>query len=199
MSEVTQNPSIIVLAGINGAGKTTASRSLLANTLKVMTFVNADVIAQGLSGFDPGAAAVRAGEIMLEQLHDLAAQRANFAFETTLAGRTQATWLDGVRAAGYRIHLFYFWLNSPDLAIARVSARVKKGGHDVPEATIRRRYNRSIRNLFELYIPVVTGWKVYDNSATGWPRLLAKGARDQPEVVIDSARWALVQGSAVNG
>src|SRR5260370_23738396 len=77
--------------------------------------------------------------------------------------------------------------------------RVKKGGHDVPEATIRRRYNRSIRNLFELYIPVVTGWKVYDNSATGWPRLLARGARDQPEVVIDSASWALVRGSAANG
>ena len=126
MSDIVQDPSIIILAGINGAGKTTASRSLLANTLKVMTFVNADVIAQGLSGFDPDAAAFRAGEIMLEQLHDLAAQRANFAFETTLAGRTQATWLDGLRQSGYRVHLFYFWVNSPDVAIARVAAREKR-------------------------------------------------------------------------
>jgi predicted ABC-type ATPase len=199
MSDVIQNPSIIILAGINGAGKTTASRSLLANTLKVMTFVNADVIALGLSGFDPDAAAVRAGEIMLEQLHDLAAQRATFAFETTLAGRTQATWLDSLRRTGYRIHLFYFWVKSPDLAVTRVAARVKKGGHDIPESTIRRRYKRSIGNLLKLYIPVVTGWKVYDNSGTGRPELIAKGKRDQLEVVIDFARWALVRGSAANG
>jgi predicted ABC-type ATPase len=199
MSDVVHNPSIIILAGINGAGKTTASRSVLANKLKVMTFVNADVIAQGLSGFDPDAAAVRAGEIMLEQLHDLAAQRATFAFETTLAGRTQATWLDGLRHAGYYTHLHYFWVNSPDLAIARVAARVKKGGHNIPEPTIRRRYSRSIDNLFKLYIPVVTDWKVWDNSVTGDPELIAKGKREQPEVVVDSARWALIRGSATNG
>src|SRR5437588_3177373 len=111
MDILSPNPTVIVLAGINGAGKTTAARSLLANTLKVMTFVNADVIAQGLSGFDPGAAAVRAGRIMLEQLHELAAQRADFAFETTLAGRTYAAWLDSLRESGYEVHLFYFWLN----------------------------------------------------------------------------------------
>jgi predicted ABC-type ATPase len=97
---------VIVLAGINGAGKTTASRSLLANTLRVMTFVNADVIAQGLSGFDPDAAAIRAGRIMLEQLEELAAQRASFAFETTLAARTYAGKLRELRESGYRVHLF---------------------------------------------------------------------------------------------
>jgi predicted ABC-type ATPase len=199
MSESSPNPTLIVLAGINGAGKTTASRSLLANTLKVMTFVNADVIAQGLSGFDPDAAALRAGRIMLTQMQELAAQRANFAFETTLAGRTYVNWLDSLRAAGYRIHLFYFWLSSPDLAIARVAARVQKGGHHVPETTIRQRYDRSVQNLFRLYIPVVTGWKVYDNSAAGRPQLLAKGKRDQPEVVFDPERWSLVRGSAANG
>jgi predicted ABC-type ATPase len=199
MNEISPNPTAIVLAGINGAGKTTASRSLLANTLKVMTFVNADVIAQGLSGFDPDAAALRAGRIMLEQLTELAAQRANFAFETTLAGRAYAGWVDSLRAAGYRIHLFYFWLNSPELAIARVATRVKKGGHHVPEATIRQRYERSIRNLFDLYMPVVTGWKVYDNSAEDRPQLLAKGKRDQPAIVFDPTGWSLVQRSATNG
>ena len=199
MSELTPNPVVIVLAGSNGAGKTTASRSLLANTLKVMTFVNADVIAQGLSGFDPGAAAVRAGRIMLVQLKELAAQRANFAFETTLAGRTYASWLDSLRDSGYRVHLFFFWLNSPDLAVARVAARVKRGGHDIPATTIRQRYGRSIRNLSGLYMPVVTGWKVYDNSGESGPRLLATGKRDEPEVVCDPEAWHLVRRSAENG
>jgi predicted ABC-type ATPase len=199
VSEVSPSPTSIILAGCNGAGKTTASHSLLANTLKVMTFVNADVIAQGLSGFDPDGPALRAGRIMLEQMEELAAQRANFAFETTLAGRTYASWLDSLRAAGYRIHLFYFWLNSPELAMARVAARVSKGGHDVPEATIRRRYDRSIRNLFDLYMPVVTGWKVYDNSAECRPRLVAKGIRNQPDVVFDPERWSLIRRRAANG
>ena len=177
MHEVSPSPTAIVLAGINGAGKTTASRSLLANTLHVMTFVNADVIAQGLSGFDPQAAALRAGRIMLEQLEELKFQRANFAFETTLAGRTYARWLESLRESGYAVHLFYFWLDSAETAIARVATRVKKGGHHVPEATIRQRYDRSIRNLFELYIPVVNSWKVYDNSLTGSPVLVAEGVR----------------------
>src|SRR5438132_4282862 len=106
MNESTSNPTVIVLAGVNGAGKTTAARSLLANTLRVMTFVNADVIAQGLSGFDPEAAALRAGRIMLEQLKELADQRANFAFETTLAGRVYANWLKSLRAMDYQVHLF---------------------------------------------------------------------------------------------
>jgi len=164
-----------------------------------MTFVNADVIAQGLSGFDPEAAAFRAGRIMLEQLQELAAQRATFAFETTLAGRTYAGWLDALRVTGYRIHLFYFWLNSPELAIARVAARVKKGGHHVPDATIRQRYDRSIRNLFGLYLPVATGWKIYDNSIEGQPRLVAKGKRGQPEIVLDPQGWSMLRRSAKNG
>jgi predicted ABC-type ATPase len=199
MPEVRPNPTVIVLAGVNGAGKTTASRSLLAKTLKVMTFVNADVIAQGLSGFDPDAVALRAGRIMLEQLHELVAQRADFAFETTLAGRTYATWLESLREDGYRSHLFYFWLDSPDLAIARVAARVQKGGHHVPEGTIRQRYGRSVRNLFDLYMPVVTGWKVYDNSGDARPRLIAKGKAEQPETVFDPETWSLVKRSAANG
>jgi predicted ABC-type ATPase len=104
---------VIVLGGVNGAGKTIASRSLLANTLDVATFVNADVIARGLSAFDPDAAAIRAGEIMLEQLRLLAARRANFAFETTLAARTYAPWLNSLRESGYDVHLFYFGSVAP--------------------------------------------------------------------------------------
>src|SRR5437764_12678661 len=113
-------PSVIVLAGPNGAGKTTASRTVLAETLRVTTYVNADVIAQGLAGFDPDSAAVEASRIMLERLYKLAAQRADFAFETTLAGRSYAGWLKQLREMGYTVHLFYFWLASADLAVARV-------------------------------------------------------------------------------
>src|SRR5437879_465876 len=138
MNESKLSPVAIALGGINGAGKTTSSRSLLANTLKVMTFVNADVIAQGLSGFNPDAVALRAGRIMLEQLDELTAQRANFAFETTLAGKTYASWLNSLRESAYKVHLFYFWLAKVEMAIDRVATRVRKGGHHVPEATIRQ-------------------------------------------------------------
>src|SRR5438105_15777905 len=144
------SPTVIVLAGPNGAGKTTASRTLLAETLRVMTFVNADVIAQGLAGFDPDSAAVEASRIMLGRLHTLAEQRADFAFETTLAARSLAGWLEELRQGDYAVHLLYFWVESADLAVARVAQRVHEGGHNVPEQTIRQRYQRSLDNLFRL-------------------------------------------------
>jgi predicted ABC-type ATPase len=186
-------PSVIVLAGPNGAGKSTAARTLLAETLSLMTFVNADVIAQGLAGFDPDSAAVEASRIMLERLHALAAQRADFAFETTLAGRTLAGWLNSLRETGYAVHLVYFWLESADLAVSRVAERVKAGGHDIPERTIRQRYRRSVRNFFSLYCPIVTTWQVYDNSQGGPPRAVAlTGAMGEP-FVVDPEVWAEMQ------
>jgi predicted ABC-type ATPase len=180
---------VIVLAGPNGAGKTTSSRTLLAETLSLMTFVNADVIAQGLAGFDPNSAAIEASRIMLERLHTLAAQRADFAFETTLAGRTLAGWLKSLRETGYAVHLVYFWLQSPDLAVLRVAERVKAGGHDVPEATIRQRYRRSLRNLFGLYQPVVTTWRVYDNTHMGTSQPVAEGDSAGSVTVLAPAVW----------
>jgi len=182
---------VIVLAGVNGAGKTTAARSLLANTLNVLTFVNADVIAQGLCGFAPEKAALQAGRIMLTQLQDLAAQRTDFAFETTLAGRAYAAWLGSLRESGYNVHLFYFWLSSADIAIARVAARVRKGGHHIAESTIRQRYGRSVRNLFELYMPIVTSWKVYDNSNE--VSLIAEGSRGAEPIVHDENVWSRIR------
>jgi predicted ABC-type ATPase len=116
-------PTVVVLAGPNGAGKTTAARTLLAETLHLMTFVNADAIAQGLSGFHPESMAIEAGRIMLQRLHTLAEQRASFAFETTLAGRSYARWLKSLQGTGYMVHLVYFWLATPDLAVARVAER----------------------------------------------------------------------------
>jgi predicted ABC-type ATPase len=186
-------PTVIVLAGPNGAGKTTAARTLLADTLRVLTFVNADVIAQGLAGFDPASAAVEASRIMLERLHALAAQRADFAFETTLAARSFAGWLQGLRRTGYAVRLVYFWLESADLAVARVAQRVSMGGHDVPEATIRQRYRRSIQNLFRLYRPMVTTWRIYDTSKSGHPELVAHGDETGAEVIVNQAAWEQMQ------
>jgi predicted ABC-type ATPase len=186
-------PTVIVLAGPNGAGKTTSARTLLAETLNLMTFVNADVIAQGISGFDPERAAMEAGRIMLQRLHTLAEQRANFAFETTLAGRAYARWLKSLRHAGYNVHLVYFWLASAELAVARVAQRVRTGGHPIPEETIRQRYERSMDNFFRLYRPIVASWEVYDNSHAGGPQLIAHGDRTGRETVLKETVWKEIQ------
>lgn len=183
------SPTVIVLAGPNGAGKTTTARTVLAETLQLRTYVNADVIAQGLSGFDPESMAIKAGRIMLEQLHTLAAERANFAFETTLAGRTYAGWLKELRKTGYTVHLYYFWLGSADLAIARVATRVQFGGHDIPEETIRRRYRRSVANFFDLYRQVASAWDVYDNTEEPPARLVAFGDCSGDEIVMNQDVW----------
>src|SRR5262245_38630397 len=132
----SDSPTVIVLAGPNGAGKTTSSKSLLAETLGVFTYVNADVIAQGLAGVAPETAALEAGRIMHRRLRELAERRVDFAFETTLAAKTYGPWLKELKASGYYFHLTYFWLANVDVAISRVAARVRSGGHDIPESTI---------------------------------------------------------------
>jgi predicted ABC-type ATPase len=191
-------PTVVILAGANGAGKTTAARTLLAETLQLMTYVNADVIATGLSGFNPESMAMEAGRIMLHRLHSLAEQRASFAFETTLAGRSYARWLRTVRQAGYVVHLVYFWLASPDLAVARVAERVSQGGHDIPEETIRQRYRRSIQNFFQLYRPLVNAWTVYDNTQDQSSRLAAHGDETGRETILIEAVWKQMQKAVVS-
>ncbi len=185
--------SLVVLAGPNGAGKTTAARTLLADSLQLLTFVNADVIAQGLAAFDPDSAALEAGRIMQQRLHALAEERANFAFETTLAGRYLAGWFKKLRLSGYNLHLVYFWLESADLAVARVKERVAKGGHSVPEETIRRRYHRSVQNFFQLYRPLVTSWQFFDNSQTGFSRLIAQGEAWDKETILVATIWQQIK------
>ncbi len=184
-------PSIVILAGPNGAGKSTAAPELLQDELAVSEFVNADVIARGLSAFDPDRAAMAAGRVMLARLNELARQRENFAFETTLASRSFAPWLRDLRASGYAVHLFFLWLSSPELAVERVAHRVRAGGHDVPADTIRRRYSAGIRNLFDLYQPIVTSWAVYNCSG---PRsqLIAEGLDSTPIKIYDRDVWAVV-------
>lgn len=188
----TKAPLVIVLAGPNGAGKTTASERLLRDRLEVSEFVNADVIARGLSGFGSERAAMAAGRIMLARLDALAARRADFAFETTLASRTFAPWLVRRCHEGYEFHPCFLWLPNPELAVNRVAMRVKAGGHDIPVDSIRRRYERGLRNLFELYMPIASRWTVL-NGATPIPAPIAWGGTGRPTAVLDSSAWAKVQ------
>jgi predicted ABC-type ATPase len=179
----------VILAGPNGAGKSTVARALLRGTLAVNEFVDADVIARGLSAFDPESAALAAGRVMLTRLRELAAQRVSFAFETTLASRTFAPWLRGLKASGYEIYLLYLWLPSAEFARERVADRVRAGGHDIPVETVRRRYQAGARNFFDLYEPLVTSWEVYDSSGLE-PRLVAERLETLPRTVYDEAVWA---------
>jgi predicted ABC-type ATPase len=184
-----KRPLVIVIAGPNGAGKSTTAPSLLRDTLQVSEFVNADMIAGGLSAFRPHSVAIPAGRAMLERIRHLAAIRTDFAFETTLASRSFAPWLAGLKRGGYHVHVLFLWLESADLAVNRVGTRVRLGGHDVPEATVRRRYARGLQNFFRLYLPLANTWQVFDNSRAGRPRLVASGHRERAEQVANRSLW----------
>jgi predicted ABC-type ATPase len=188
-----EKPRVVVLAGPNGSGKSTSAARLLRGALGVDEFVDADVIARGLSGFAPERVAMAAGRIMLRRLKDLAAARAHFAFETTLASRTFAPWLADLKAVGYRVHLVYLWLPTADMAAARVAERVRSGGHDVPEDTIRRRYRAGWANFCKLYRPLADSWQVFDNGTVGKPRLIAAGQGRRTKVVRNRPLWERIQ------
>ena len=191
-----KRPHLIVIAGPNGAGKSTTAPSLLKGTLKVTEFVNADIIAQGLSGFQPEGAVFHAGRVMLERIHYLAEKRIDFAFETTLASRTFAPWITDLRKTGYDFHLVFLWLPSENFAVARVAERIRMGGHDVPEETIRRRYHAGIKNFFRLYKPLADFWRVYDNSKSAGPRLIASGGRSETDNIKDIEIWDMFMGQS---
>lgn len=186
-------PHLILLAGPNGAGKSTAAPALLRGALGVTEFVNADTLAQGLSVFDPQRMAVPAARIMLARLRELADARADFAFETTLASRTFVPWIAGLQKDGYAFHLVFLWLPNAEMAVARVRERVRLGGHDVPEETIRRRFARGLRNFFRIYQPLATTWRFYDNGEHSGPRLIVLGGIGIPARVRDTITWREIQ------
>jgi predicted ABC-type ATPase len=188
-----QSPSVVILAGPNGAGKSTAAPILLKGTLGVTEFVNADVIARGISAFEPEKAALTAGRIMLTRLKLLARKRVSFAFETTLASRLFAPWIAGLLKQGFEFHLVFLWLPSADFAVQRVAARVRIGGHDVPEATIRRRYDSGLWNFFELYQTLATTWRMYDNAGGERPKLIARGVGSREDRVWDRGLWRQIK------
>src|SRR3990167_6931607 len=154
-------PHIVIIAGANGSGKSTAAPILLQNAVHIDNFVNADVIAQGLSAYQPEKVAIQAGRVMLSRIHHLAEENVTFAFETTLATLTFAPWIKRLKSNGYQFHLIYLWLKSEELAISRVHERIKMGGHAVPEPVIRRRYRAGLKNFFNLYRPIANSWRLY--------------------------------------
>jgi len=166
---------IIIIAGPNGAGKTTFATEFLPKEASCPTFINADLIAAGLSPFEPERAAFRAGRLMLEEIHNHVRKGQSFAFETTLSGRRYAGLIPTWQALGYVIKLFFLRLVSPELAIVRVQQRVREGGHDISEPVVRRRFKAGLWNFDKLYKPVVDEWALYDNSDDK-PILIEEGA-----------------------
>jgi predicted ABC-type ATPase len=165
-----KRPRCIVIAGPNGAGKTTFARDFLPDAARVIHFINADLIAGGLSPLDPRLAAVSAGRLVLAEMKRFAALRADFAFESTLSGLGYLRHLQSWKAAGYRIEIVYLQLTSPKVALRRVAARVRQGGHNVPREDVERRFVRSWENFQQAYRPLADAWTVSDNSGRR-PRL----------------------------
>ena len=194
------HPNIVILAGPNGAGKSTAAPTLLQGTLGVTEFVDADIIARGLSGFNVESVARAAGRVMLARLRELARQRVTFAFETTLASRSFAPWLADLKGAGYTADLIFLWLPSADFAIERVADRVRRGGHAVPPEMVRRRYRSGLRNFFRLYRPLASTWRLYDNSGAE-PKMVAQRLDNAVLNVYDERTWMIVtkQGTEDEG
>ncbi len=192
MSVEASQPKVIVIAGANGAGKSTLAPLLLRDTFGLMEYVNADTIALGLSAFRPQGAAIEAGRVMLKRLHNLARQRATFAFESTLAARAYASWLEHLKSDGYEFDLLFLWLRSADLAVERVAERVRVGGHDVAEDVVRRRYQAGLRNFFRAYQPLATTWTVYDTSLLNAPQLIATGSSNTIFKVYEQETWAAI-------
>jgi predicted ABC-type ATPase len=184
-------PKIIILAGCNGAGKTTAAYSILREVLEVIQFINADEIAKGLSPFAPESVNFEAGRIMLHRLKELAGSGEDFAFETTLATRTFVPFLNDCKEKGYQLELLFFYLDNPELARERVNTRVAAGGHNIPDEVIIRRYSRGLANFLNLYVNLCDQWGLYNNS-TGIPVLIAKGEKDSIKEIELKQDWAKI-------
>lgn len=173
MRKQTKQPRCILIAGPNGAGKTTFAREFLLNDEGIVHFVNADLIAGGLSPLRPELAAFAAGRLFLSELDRLARSKSNFSFETTLSGQAYLARLKHWKSCGYRIEIVYLRLSSPGIGLKRIAERVKQGGHDVPAEDVLRRFARGWDNFCRVYRALADTWAVYDNSGE-LPRLLER-------------------------
>ena len=183
---------LYIIAGCNGAGKTTASYTVLPEILDCREFVNADEIAHGLSPFNPDNMAIEAGRLMLQRIEELLGKNETFAIETTLSTKSYVNLVRCAHAKDYKVTLLFFWLNSPELAIQRVAERVSKGGHGIPENIIRRRYASGINNLFDLYAPEVDYWAIFDNSEP--PReMIAKGGLGKDTLIMNVEQFSKIR------
>ncbi len=188
-------PNLYIIAGCNGAGKTTASYTVLPEMLNCNEFVNADEIAKGISPFQAEKAAIDAGKIMLTRIQELIKLQVDFSFETTLSARHFIKLIKEAQKKGYFVTLVFFWLNSVDLAIQRVKIRVSEGGHNIPEETIRRRYKTGITNLVNKYISICDYWIIVNNSE-GPFSLIAEGLKDTEVEIKDHNIWNKIKAQA---
>lgn len=156
--------NLYIISGCNGAGKTTASYTILPEIIKCKEFVNADEIAKGLSPFQPEKVAFEAERIMINRINELLKENESFAFETTLSTRSYKNKIIEAKKQGYSVTLLFFWLNNVELANERVKTRVIEGGHNIPKKVIKRRYFKGIYNLFDIYLPIIDGALIFDNS-----------------------------------
>ena len=192
-------PELYIISGCNGSGKTTASYTFLPEMLECREFVNSDEFAKSLSPFDPSAASVRAGRFMIQKIEYLFKLKANFCIETTLATRSLMGTIRKAKELGYTVTLLYLWLNSPLLAIARVRKRVEAGGHDIPEAVIKRRYVTGLNYFFNTYSPVCDRWILADNSTPPFT-VVAQGYGKQA-FIKDTKKYEQIKklSESVNG
>jgi predicted ABC-type ATPase len=188
-------PNVYIIAGCNGAGKTTASFTILPEILDCKEFVNADNIAAGLSPFNPESVAIEAGRLMLSRIHELMRAAADFAFETTLATRSYVSLVKAAQQVGYKVTLLFIWLDSPRTAIQRVADRVAEGGHNIPEDVIIRRYYRGIFNLINLYMPICDSWIVVNNKSI-IPELIAKGTISGEKIIEKYYIWDTINAQS---
>ena len=187
-----KTPNLYIIAGPNGAGKSTFAQRFLPTYAGCAEFVNADMIARGLSPFAPDGVQTEAGRLFLARIKALSRAGRDFGFETTLAGRATLRTISRLKADGYRVHMFYLWVPNVDLALRRISDRVKKGGHDVPAYLVRRRYERSVRNLFSGYASLADRLFVLDNGSET-PRVVFRRI-DNEETVIDEEVMGRLRG-----
>ena len=185
-------PRLYIISGCNGAGKTTASYSLLPEMLECSEFVNSDEFAKSLSPFDPSQASIQASRYMLLKIRYLLKRHQDFAVETTLATRTLLKIVTTAQAAGYTVTLLYFWLRTPELAVERVRARVEAGGHNIPEETIRRRYQVGIDYFFHHYAPICERWILADNSQIPF-RVIAEGSKNDIVNIRDEETYEKIR------
>ena len=181
--------NLYIIAGCNGAGKTTASYTILPEMLDCKEFVNADEIAKGLSPFKSDSTAIQAGRLMLKRINFLFETDADFAFETTLAAKSYSNFVKKAKQSGYRVTLLFFWLRTPDLAVKRVEIRVKEGGHNIPEEIIRRRYKNGLSNFFNIFKPIVDEWMFIDNSGEPY-EIIAEGNSTNKIEIQNESSWS---------
>ncbi|MBQ5643817.1 MAG: zeta toxin family protein [Bacteroidaceae bacterium] len=185
--------NLYIIAGCNGAGKTTASYTVLPEMLGCREFVNADEIARGLSPFNPEGSAIQAGRLMIERVLQLMKDGQDFAFETTLATRSYIKLIKKAQSVGYFVTLLFFSLPTPEQAVQRVARRVSQGGHNIPLDVIYRRYDAGLKNFFQLYLPVVDFWALYDNNTCPTLRIASGWKKGERLEVAETARFAELQ------